>query len=478
MKKQILMYLLVLPVFLLGTQADHLVFTKIATAPTDAEMVTIYNPTDTDVDLSEYYITDATKATSSPPDYYYNLPAGADYWSGSINDFIARFPAVTLPAGESITLGLHNQTRYFSYYGFNADLALFGDMLNAVDGVNTISLGPTFTSVEMLNNPEVLILFHWDGSSATVEDVDYFLWGGTTFGVDKTGVAGYHDDTALADQYFMPSIENDMVYVRNGFEEADEPGSGGNGITGHDETAENFDENWNVVFNPGLITPLSEIIDEEHAVGENLIVQGLIVEFADIRPSNGPQIITVQDADNFRLSLTVWDWDVALSSIGHMVDPFDPSEYVIQARGLLDFYLGWQLEIASPDDIIVYSVSHPNGDLVKDESIISANIKPAPYVIIPSMGERLDFQYSFPTDSRVIVRIFDMSGRFVTTLVDQYYADAGTIIRAESRSDWDGRDHLGQIVAPGTYFMHIEASNFHSGKTTTDVEPVVVGVRF
>ena len=32
-------------------------------------------------------------------------------------------------------------------------------------------------------------------------------------------------------------------------------------------------------------------------------------------------------------------------------------------------------------------------------------------------------------------------------------------------SDWDGRDHHGQIVSPGTYLMHIEATNWQTGQS-------------
>ena len=72
--------------------------------------------------------------------------------------------------------------------------------------------------------------------------------------------------------------------------------------------------------------------------------------------------------------------------------------------------------------------------------------------------------------------LVDLNGLFITSLVDRYYETGGTVIRYEEFSDWDGRDHLGQIVSPGTYLIHIEASNFQSGKTTTDVAPIVVGV--
>jgi flagellar hook assembly protein FlgD len=93
------------------------------------------------------------------------------------------------------------------------------------------------------------------------------------------------------------------------------------------------------------------------------------------------------------------------------------------------------------------------------------------------LGETLDFSYSFPNNSRVLVRIFDISGRFITSLVDKYYSNAGTVIRKEDSSAWDGRDQLGQIVAPGTYIMHMEVMNPVTGETQTDAAPIVVGVK-
>ena len=35
--------------------------------------------------------------------------------------------------------------------------------------------------------------------------------------------------------------------------------------------------------------------------------------------------------------------------------------------------------------------------------------------------------FSFPSNSRVIIRVFDVSGRFITTLVDKFYESSGTM---------------------------------------------------
>ena len=114
---------------------------------------------------------------------------------------------------------------------------------------------------------------------------------------------------------------------------------------------------------------------------------------------------------------------------------------------------------------------------VSQLSINATTISPAPFIIIPTLNERLDYSYSFPNQSRVIIRIFDVSGKFITSLLDQYYENAATMVRDEYHSSWDGRDQLGQIVPPGTYIMHIEAMNPSTGQTYTDTAPIVVGVK-
>ena len=85
-------------------------------------------------------------------------------------------------------------------------------------------------------------------------------------------------------------------------------------------------------------------------------------------------------------------------------------------------------------------------------------------------------KFSFPSNSKVVVRIFDFNGNLITSLLEKFYENSGTIKRMEDNSEWDGRNHLGQIVPPGTYLMHIETTNIFSGQSAYDVAPIVVGV--
>ena len=65
---------------------------------------------------------------------------------------------------------------------------------------------------------ESLILFAWDGQSDVIKDVDYFQWGATTYGINKSNIPGYlSTDYDVSSQSFIPPelIVNDYSFERN-----------------------------------------------------------------------------------------------------------------------------------------------------------------------------------------------------------------------------------------------------------------------
>ena len=60
---------------------------------------------------------------------------------------------------------------------------------------------------------------------------------------------------------------------------------------------------------------------------------------------------------------------------------------------------------------------------------------------------------------------------FVTTLFDKYHESPGF----GEDLFWNGRDHLGRILSPGTYLMQIET--IKGGTIETDFSPVVIGAQ-
>ena len=221
-------------------QADHLVFSEVVLTPSDGEYVQITNPTANDIDMSDYYLTDATDGSGNA---YYNLPSGSGYWSGSGFDFICRFPAgYSLAAGASMKVSLRDNESYVNTYGESADLSLNEDLLDAIDGSSTKGNAST---PKLDNTSETLVLFYWDGTSATVKDVDYLLWGGNSYGIDKSALTGYQSDTPVSSQSFMSvHATNEKLIRAENAGEGSESQSSGNGITGHDETSEPLSDTW------------------------------------------------------------------------------------------------------------------------------------------------------------------------------------------------------------------------------------------
>ena len=226
--------------FVLG-QVDHVIFTEVVLTPSDGEYVEISNPTESAVDLTNYYLTDGTDISSSK--LYYNLPVEDDYWSGSSTDFICRFPnGYTLAPGAAIKISLRDNSAYESVYGQTPDISLDDDMLSVSEESDTKG-NPG--APKLHNSSETLILFYWDGSSDIVKDVDYLIWGDNSFAIDKSGVDGYLSDTPTSSQSLMPVHATNEKLVRlDKSSEGGETQANGNGITGHDETSEPLADTW------------------------------------------------------------------------------------------------------------------------------------------------------------------------------------------------------------------------------------------
>ncbi len=644
----------------LAMAVDHLLINEIVLQPSAGEYIRITNPSSSAINLSDYYLTDATDTTTGK--YYYNLPSGADYWSGGSTDFIARFPDTTISAGGSLILGLGRTIDYVTTYGSSPHLSLKDDMLNAVDGVTTIGGSP---NVKLDNVAETLVLFSWDGTSTTVKDVEYLIWGtdnasAGVYMLDKSGVAGYLADTPVTSQSYMTTHTDGFKLIRNSLE-GTETSSGGNGITGHDETSENLADTWSVVD----LTIVKPIISNIVATPSDPETTEDIIITADVTDASGlstvtltytfpsatgsptsvamtatgansytvtipatnaagtmayyivavntsslfrtsaikgitiadpPPPVTIQTIrDNFSsYSGTIVNLNVVVA-IGSGITRTDRTEAYVQdesgygivlsATGLLNPALvqgdsinlvgevseyngtkqiinfsstslatgrpvpgirtitsaelaadanqgsfvkvwgavqsrsdgvggGSNVGLEDADGLLtvrIWDTTHllddPTadsllqvGNLVQvfgiasqyngDGQLLAAyasDIQPyqegedseggtsltvAPYPFVPQLAEKIQYTYKFPANSRVTLRIFDMSGHIVTTLFEDYRS-----LALEVTKTWNGRNEIYQVVAPGTYIMHLETVNRATGEILTDMAPVVIGSR-
>ena len=95
----------------------------------------------------------------------------------------------------------------------------------------------------------------------------------------------------------------------------------------------------------------------------------------------------------------------------------------------------------------------------------------SPYPFVPQLGEVIKYSYSFPSDARIKLRVFDTAGRLITTLYDEYRG-----ISFYKEATWNGRDNLNKLVPGGTYLIHLDIIDAITGKNYQKVAPVVIAV--
>ena len=95
------------------------------TAPN--EYIVIKNPGSVAVDLSNYYLTDATFASGNQ--YYYNLPDPTKpIGGGTFTDFVARFPdGATIQPGQELSISVLGSAGFQAAYGKLPNFELFED---------------------------------------------------------------------------------------------------------------------------------------------------------------------------------------------------------------------------------------------------------------------------------------------------------------------------------------------------------------
>jgi len=81
----------------------------------------------------------------------------------------------------------------------------------------------------------------------------------------------------------------------------------------------------------------------------------------------------------------------------------------------------------------------------------------------PAKGNYTKIRYIVEKDKHVVIRIYDMSGKLIKTLVDD--DKLNNVVYTQV---WDGRNEDGKLVASGVYFVNIKAGNF------TKTEKIVV----
>lgn len=281
-----------------GSAPDpKLLLTEICTLGTDQEFIEIYNPGTRSVDLSDYYLSDATYSPNNTG--YWNLGGGSPnantVGGGSQTDFTARFPdGYQIAAGDTVVISIAGSIKFTASFTFAPDIELYEDdaFPDGVPDMRSVFAAPdnsiiTATSTPTLTNTgEPIILFKWTEGTDLVVDVDIFVWmAGTTTSYQFTktgktvGSSTYAPDRAVAQQTpFATQLAFGNSYVRIDASEGTQVLTGSNGIAGRDELSENWNTTW-------AMQPSSPAQPGTGSVGDSVIE--LVVPAKTFLPSLG-----------------------------------------------------------------------------------------------------------------------------------------------------------------------------------------------
>ena len=145
---------------------------------------------------------------------------------------------------------------------------------------------------------------------------------------------------------------------------------------------------------------------------------GKIISRSDPFGTNTGANISIQDASGEVTTVRIWNstnilFNEDMQLINNELDSLMQVGNVIQVSGIGGEYSGAsQIQPAYASDIIE--------KLEGQTGNFDATLSVSPHPFIPQIGEVIKYSYSFPSDARIKLRVFDTAGRLITTLYDEY----------------------------------------------------------
>ncbi|MBU1984193.1 hypothetical protein KJ815_07275, partial [bacterium] len=199
-------------------------------------------------------------------------------------------------------------------------------------------------------------------------------------------------------------------------------------------------------------------LPDNYGAGTWVQVTGTIYQ-VDENVGGGTNIMIDDGTGN--VTIRIWN-DMGLDTVildGHPYRLRDLVGVTCSVAGPSSTYDGdFQMLAGYAEDFSVSTAGPPSDKLILD-------VPNRPFA--PDLGQKLRIAYNAPL-GQVRLRIFDLRGRLVTTLIDKRSGGPDEIW-------WDGRDELRNLLPLGTYILHLES--VRDGSSDAVVKPVVIGTK-
>jgi hypothetical protein len=448
-----------------GGAMEKLLLTEFVVTPTAGEFIEIFNPNASPVDLTNYYLSDV--AFDGGPEYYYHVVQGL--YGGGFGDFNSKFPdGATIGAGEHQIIALNGDADFFTTYAVNPTYEIdqaefrFGppdgipDMMETHPG--SIYGADSSHNPGLTNGDEMVMLYYWDGMSDLVSDADYVLYNSgspapNNEAVDKSGVtidgpdpdttgSTYLNDTPVANQLSALSPTSGFSTQRSDYTEGLQVMSGGNGVTGADETSEDMNNTWVVdIPTPFLAIPV-ELTSFSASVSSNAVTLNWSTatetnnQGFDVEKNSGNGFEKIGFVAGFGTSIEIHNYSYVDASLQGGTYSYRLKQ--IDYDGTFEYSDVVEVDVTIPD-VYALEQNYPN-----------------------PFNPSTKIKFSLAADSKVSLTVFDILGQEVTSLI------GGNLAAGFHELEFDASN-----INSGVYFYRLDATGV-DGTNFTSVKKMIL----
>jgi len=192
-------------------------------------------------------------------------------------------------------------------------------------------------------------------------------------------------------------------------------------------------------------------------------------------PANEPATITFTSQDTCKSVELFWNTIKGNEFKSTCMDFIDTTQYSYtaeipgQPEGTIVYFY---ITASDTSDSVSYFPENAPKELYQYEykvETLKAVLKVPHHTFCPTLGEKFEIQFHSRPEDKIILRLYNSEGKLVTTFRNENSAGLNSF-------EWDGKDDTWHTLPPGLYICHFEVIDRNTGKTKTEVVPIVIAV--
>ncbi|MCC7431473.1 hypothetical protein IT568_11560, partial [bacterium] len=217
------------------------------------------------------------------------------------------------------------------------------------------------------------------------------------------------------------------------------------------------------ILNEVTLNEVSESSGQNHRFEGTTVKMKVRVTEVPASPVGGGYNVIIVDTLESEITLRVWtSTSINPAEILKVGTTYDMILLVDTYRSDLQMVLGFKNDVK---EFIIDTSGYPDFGLRLRYN----------GVLLHHLSQKFEIEYQVPSSGNTKMRVFDLKGRSVATLLDNFEGGESNVWKNVS---WAGTNDAGEPQPMGVYLCHYVFTDYASGKTYKKVIPLVIGTKF